>query len=64
MKTKADKATYDMDYQKTHMKRVTVWFNLEKDREILEWFERSELSKSELIKQALRNAIKQSGGNI
>lgn len=64
MKTKANKAAYDMDYQKTHMKRVTVWFNLEKDREILEWFERSELSKSELIKQALRNAIKQSGGNI
>ena len=61
MKSKADKATYDMNYQKNHMSRVTVWFNLEKDKDILDWLNRSSLPKSELIKQSLRNEMKRSG---
>ena len=61
MKSKADKATYDMNYQKNHMSRVTVWFNLDKDKEILEWLNRTGQSKSELIKQSLRNEMKRSG---
>ena len=56
MKSKADKATYDMNYQKN-----TVWFNLDKDKEILEWLNRTGQSKSELIKQSLRNEMKRSG---
>ena len=61
MKSKADKATYDMDYQKNHMSRVTVWFNLDKDKQVLDWLNQSGQSKSELIKQALRNEMKRSG---
>lgn len=61
MKTKAEKVKYDMDYQKSHMSRVTVWFNLEKDKDILDLFRESNQSKSELIKRALRNEIKRSG---
>ena len=33
MRSKNDKAKYDMDYQKSKMTRVTVWFNLDKDVE-------------------------------
>jgi hypothetical protein len=61
MKSKEEKAMYDMDYQKKHMSRVTVWFNLEKDKDILDLFRESNQSKSELIKRALRNEIKRSG---
>ena len=61
MKSKADKATYDMNYQKNHMSRVTVWFNLEKDKDILDCLNQSSLPKSELIKQSLRNEMKRSG---
>lgn len=61
MRSKVDKAAYDMNYQKNHMSRVTVWFNLDKDKEILEWLNQSGQSKSELIKNALRNEMKRSG---
>lgn len=61
MKSKVDKATYDMNYQKNHMSRVTVWFNLDKDKQLLDWLNQSGQSKSELIKQALRNEMKRSG---
>ena len=61
MKSKADKATYDMNYQKNHMSRVTVWFNLDKDKQLLDWLNQSGQSKSELLKQALRNEMKRSG---
>ena len=50
IKSKADKAEYDMNYQKNHMSRVTVWFNLDKDSDLLEWMNRQNISKSELIK--------------
>ena len=50
-----------MNYQKNHMSRVTVWFNLDKDKDILDWLNQSDLSKSELIKNALRNEMKRSG---
>lgn len=61
MRSKVEKAVYDMNYQKNHMSRVTVWFNLDKDKEILEWLDQSGQSKSELIKNALRNEMKRSG---
>ncbi|MBP3870810.1 MAG: hypothetical protein J6E46_07525 [Faecalicoccus sp.] len=61
MKSKTDKSTYDMNYQKNHMSRVTVWFNLEKDKDLLDWLNQSGKPKSELIKQSLRNEMKRSG---
>lgn len=64
MRSKNDKARYDMDYQKSKMTRVTVWFNLDKDKEIISWLDKSESSKSELIKKALRNEMNRSGDNL
>lgn len=64
MKTKQEKAQYDMDYQKKHMSRVTVWFNLEKDKNLLEWMNNSGVSKSELIKQALRHEMERDGDRL
>ena len=55
MRSKNDKAKYDMDYQKSKMTRVTVWFNLDKDKDIISWLDKSKASKSEIIKKALRN---------
>ena len=41
MRSKNDKAKYDMDYQKSKMTRVTVWFNLDKDKDIISWLDKS-----------------------
>lgn len=57
MKSMKEKAKYDMEYQKTYMTRVTVWFNKEKDADILEWMKLSGKSKSECIKAAIRNQM-------
>ena len=64
MRSKNDKTKYDMDYQKSKMTRVTVWFNLDKDKDIVSWLDKSETSKSETIKKALRNEMKRSKGNL
>ena len=64
MRSKNDKAKYDIDYQKSKMTRVTVWFNLDKDKDIVSWLDKSETSKSETIKKALRNEMKRSEGNL
>ena len=64
MRSKNDKAKYDMDYQKSKMTRVTVCFNLDKDKDIVSWLDKSETSKSETIKKALRNEMKRSEGNL
>ena len=64
MRSKNDKAKYDMDYQKSKMTRVTVWFDLDKDKDIVSWLDKSETSKSETIKKALRNEMKRSEGNL
>lgn len=64
MRSKNDKARYDMDYQKSKMTRVTVWFNLDKDKDIVSWLNNSETSKSELIKKALRNEMHRDEGNL
>lgn len=61
MQSKIDKAAYDMEYQKTHMTRVTVWFNLEKDSDLLGWMNTQNVSKSELIKNALRQKMASEG---
>ena len=50
-----------MNYQKNHMSRVTVWFNLDKDRDLLEWMNGQSVSKSELIKNALREKMTNEG---
>ncbi|WP_028078515.1 hypothetical protein, partial [Solobacterium moorei] len=63
MRSKNDKAKYDMDYQKSKMTRVTVWFNLDKDKDIVSWLDKSKTSKSEIIKKALRNEMNRSENN-
>ena len=62
MQSKKDKAKYDMEYQRTHMKRVTLWFNIEKDADILDWLDNCDTSKSETIKCALRKVIASTQG--
>lgn len=64
MRSKNDKAKYDMDYQRSKMTRVTVWFNLDKDKDIISWLDKSKTSKSELIKTALRNEMNNSRGAL
>ena len=64
MRSKNDKARYDMDYQKSKMTRVTVWFNLDKDKDIISWLDKSKASKSDLIKKALRNEMNRSEDSL
>ena len=64
MRSKNDKAKYDMDYQKSKMTRVTVWFNLDKDKDIISWLNKSKASKSEIIKKALRNEMNRSEDSL
>lgn len=64
MRSKNDKAKYDMDYQKSKMARVTVWFNLDKDKDIISWLDKSKASKSEIIKKALRNEMNRSEDSL
>ena len=64
MRSKNDKAKYDMDYQKSKMTRVTVWFNLDKDKDIVSWLDKSETSKSEIIKKALRSEMNRSEDSL
>lgn len=64
MRSKNDKARYDMDYQKSKMTRVTVWFNLDKDKDIISWLNKSKASKSEIIKKALRNEMNRSEDSL
>ena len=64
MRSNNDKAKYDMDYQKSKMTRVTVWFNLDKDKDIISWLDKSKASKSEIIKKALRNEMNRSEDSL
>ena len=64
MRSKNDKARYDMYYQKSKMTRVTVWFNLDKDKDIISWLDKSKASKSEIIKKALRNEMNRSEDSL
>ena len=64
MRSKNDKAKYDMDYQKSKMTRVTVWFNLDKDKDIISWLDKSKASKSEIIKKVLRNEMNRSEDSL
>ena len=64
MRSKNDKAKYDMDYQKNKMTRVTVWFNLDKDKDIISWLDKSKASKSAIIKKALRNEMNRSEDSL
>lgn len=49
-----DKAKYDMDYQKSHKTRMTLWFNNEKDADILEWLSGIDRNKSEYLRDLIR----------
>ena len=64
MRSKNDKAKYDMDYQISKMTRVTVRFNLDKDKDIISWLDKSKASKSEIIKKALRNEMNRSEDSL
>ena len=64
MRSKNGKAKYDMDYQKNKMTRVTVWFNLDKDKDIISWLDKSKASKSEIIKKALRHEMNRSEDSL
>lgn len=64
MRSKNDKARYDMDYQKSKMTRITVWFNLDKDKDIISWLDKTQASKSEIIKKALRNEMNRSEDSL
>ena len=64
MRSNNDKAKYDMDYQKSKMTRVTVWFNLDKDKDIISWLDKSKASKSKIIKKALRNEMNRSEDSL
>jgi hypothetical protein len=56
-KSKEEKSKYDQEYQKSHMKRVSVWFNLEKDKELIDWFESRDESVSAYIKSLIRQDV-------
>ena len=53
-KSKEEKSKYDQEYQKTHMRRIGVWFNLEKDKDLIDWFESRDESVSSYIKSLIR----------
>lgn len=60
MLDKQKKSVYDQNYQKSHMKRLTVWFNKEKDANIIAYLDSAD-SKSELVKQCIRKQMYNSG---
>lgn len=59
MLNKQKKSVYDQNYQKSHMKRLTVWFNKEKDADIIAYLDSAD-SKSELVKQCIRKQMNNS----
>lgn len=60
MLDKQKKSVYDQNYQKSHMKRLTVWFNKEKDADIIAYLDSAD-SKSDLVKQCIRKQMNNSG---
>ena len=59
MRTKEEKSKYDQEYQKAYKERVTVWFNKEKDKDLIDAMENSSLSKTEFIKDIMRKYLKE-----
>ena len=63
MKEKFDKAKYDMDYQRSSKTRMTLWFNNDKDIDIINWLNEIDMNKSEYIRDLIRKDInKKQGG--
>ena len=60
MLDKQKKSVYDQNYQKSHMKRLTVWFNKEKDADIIAYLDSAD-SKSDFVKQCIRKQMNYSG---
>ena len=52
--SKFNKSEYDMDYQKNHKSSMTLWFNNDKDEDILSWLNEVEMNKSEYIRDLIR----------
>lgn len=63
MKDKFNKAKYDMDYQRNSKTRMTLWFNNDKDEDIINWLNEIDMNKSEYIRDLIRKDInKKQGG--
>ena len=56
-RTKEDKSKYDQEFQKAHMKRITVWFNSEKDKDLIEKLESQPDSVSAYVKALIRKDL-------
>ena len=56
-KTKEEKSKYDQEFQKTHMKHISIWFNREKDKDIIDRLESQPDTTSAYIKQLIRYDI-------
>ena len=59
MKTKEEKSKYDQEYQRTYKERVTVWFNKEKDKDLIDAMINSGMSKTEFIKDIMRRYLQE-----
>jgi hypothetical protein len=59
MKTKEEKSKYDQEYQRTYKERVTVWFNKEKDKDLIDAMINSGMSKTEFIKDIMRRYLEE-----
>ena len=57
VRSKKEKSAYDQEYQKSHMKRIGVWFNLEKDKDIIDHLESQPGPVSAYIKELIRQDI-------
>lgn len=56
-RSKEDKSKYDQEFQKAHMKRITVWFNSEKDKDLIDRLESQPDSVSAYIKALIRKDL-------
>lgn len=60
MLNKKKKSAYDKNYQKEHMKQISVWINKDKDADLLLWLSLQEgVSEPEYIRQCLRKQMKE-----
>lgn len=67
MDRKFDKAEYDKEYQRSHKTRITLWFNNDKDEDLIRWLSDIEINRSEYIRDLIRtdmNRKKQERGRI
>ena len=58
-RSKEEKSKYDQNYQKSHMKRISIWFNLEKDKDLLDRLESQPDPVAAYIKALIREDLKE-----